>query len=165
MTGSDVVSLYAALEVRRIQVWIDGGWCVDALLGRQTRPHSDLDIALEATDAPAVIRFLEGEGYRKTVDADNSDWNFVAQGGLGQTIDAHIFVHDLDSNGVLGPPELGYRYPVGSLQGWGKIEGHTVRCIAPEYIVRFKSSYAPRGIDAADVAAICARYGLPNPLD
>ena len=29
-----------------IEVWIDGGWGVDALLGECTRPHQDLDIII-----------------------------------------------------------------------------------------------------------------------
>lgn len=30
-----------------MRVWLDGGWGVDALLGRQTRPHDDMDIVIE----------------------------------------------------------------------------------------------------------------------
>jgi lincosamide nucleotidyltransferase A/C/D/E len=165
MTGFDVASLYASLEARGVRIWIDGGWCVDALLGRQTRVHSDLDIAVETADVSALVRFLQEKGYRKTIDANNSDWNFVAVDQHGRRIDAHVFVLDQDGSGVLGPPTLGYKYPVGSLDGWGLIEGQAVRCIAPESIVQFKSSYAPRDIDAADLAAICTKYALPNPLD
>ena len=39
--------LYIALENRKIKIWVDGGWCVDAHLGQQTRPHEDLDIAIQ----------------------------------------------------------------------------------------------------------------------
>jgi lincosamide nucleotidyltransferase A/C/D/E len=27
-----------------VDVWIAGGWGVDALIGQQTRPHNDFDI-------------------------------------------------------------------------------------------------------------------------
>jgi hypothetical protein len=39
-----------------------------------------------------------------------------------------------------------------------------VQCIAPEYIVQFKTSFEPRPIDAMDVVAICNKFGIPNPL-
>ena len=31
------------------RVWIAGGWGVDALVGRQTRIHSDLELAVDVT--------------------------------------------------------------------------------------------------------------------
>ena len=46
MTSDKVLDLYNWLNENNIAVWIDGGWCVDALLGRQTREHADLDIAV-----------------------------------------------------------------------------------------------------------------------
>lgn len=45
MESNDVVKLYKLFEENGIEVWIDGGWGIDALLGEQTRPHQDLDIA------------------------------------------------------------------------------------------------------------------------
>ena len=35
-TAADVVALYTELESLGIKIWIDGGWGVDALLGKQT---------------------------------------------------------------------------------------------------------------------------------
>lgn len=37
MNSADVVDLYAHLTDLGIEVWLDGGWGVDALLGEQTR--------------------------------------------------------------------------------------------------------------------------------
>jgi lincosamide nucleotidyltransferase A/C/D/E len=34
MTGEDVLNLYNWLKENGITIWIDGGWCVDALLGK-----------------------------------------------------------------------------------------------------------------------------------
>ena len=36
------------LQSAGVRVWLDGGWSVDALLGEQTRPHADLDLAVPA---------------------------------------------------------------------------------------------------------------------
>ncbi|MBE1497367.1 lincosamide nucleotidyltransferase A/C/D/E [Amycolatopsis lexingtonensis] len=49
-------------------VWLAGGWGIDALLGRQTREHGDLDLLHRAKQEPAVLRALEALGYRETLD-------------------------------------------------------------------------------------------------
>jgi hypothetical protein len=38
----DLLHLFL-LEKAGIEVWLDGGWAVDALLGMQTRPHKEPD--------------------------------------------------------------------------------------------------------------------------
>ena len=59
MTASDVVAIYDACEATGIHIWIDGGWSVDALLGKETRPHADLDIAIETGNVPALRKRLQ----------------------------------------------------------------------------------------------------------
>lgn len=39
MTEEEVIELYDALCANEVAIWIDGGWCVDALLGVQTSDH------------------------------------------------------------------------------------------------------------------------------
>jgi lincosamide nucleotidyltransferase A/C/D/E len=46
MTAEDVLELVILFEQNGIEVILDGGWAVDALLGVQTRPHEDLDVAM-----------------------------------------------------------------------------------------------------------------------
>ena len=46
MTSADAVDLLQLLENAGIELWLDGGWAVDAALGGQTRAHKDLDIIL-----------------------------------------------------------------------------------------------------------------------
>jgi lincosamide nucleotidyltransferase A/C/D/E len=48
-----------------INIWIDGGWGVDALLGAQTRPHKDLDIAIEERDVAGLSAALEARAIVK----------------------------------------------------------------------------------------------------
>lgn len=36
MKAEDVISIYNLLQENAIEVWIDGGWGVDALLGART---------------------------------------------------------------------------------------------------------------------------------
>jgi Aminoglycoside-2''-adenylyltransferase len=44
ITAYDVLDLVQLFDRHQIDLHIDGGWGVDALLGRQTRTHADLDI-------------------------------------------------------------------------------------------------------------------------
>ena len=55
MDASTVRRLVAQLEQAGIQVWLDGGWGIDALLGRDTRPHHDLDIVVRVSDVPKAL--------------------------------------------------------------------------------------------------------------
>jgi lincosamide nucleotidyltransferase A/C/D/E len=77
MTADDVVALYARLTQAGVRVWVDGGWGVDALLGRQTRPHADLDVAVEFKHVPAVRTILVSEGFTDVATEDATRWNFV----------------------------------------------------------------------------------------
>lgn len=40
--------------------WLAGGWAIDLFLGRQTRPHSDVDLAVLRADQERVVEFLDG---------------------------------------------------------------------------------------------------------
>jgi lincosamide nucleotidyltransferase A/C/D/E len=123
MIAPDVVEIYTELERLGVCIWIDGGWAVDALLGRETRPHADLDIAIEERHVNALQTFLEGRGYREVSRSDSSAWNFVFSDADGRTIDVHAFVFGVEGNGVFGPAELGQMYPKGALDEAG-VEYH-----------------------------------------
>ncbi len=53
MSAADVLTVCATVASTTTQWWITGGWGVDALLGRQTRRHRDLDLLVG--DDPAVV--------------------------------------------------------------------------------------------------------------
>jgi lincosamide nucleotidyltransferase A/C/D/E len=44
------MDVYGTFERSGIRIWIDGGWGVDALLGKQSRAHKDLDITIQQQD-------------------------------------------------------------------------------------------------------------------
>jgi lincosamide nucleotidyltransferase A/C/D/E len=59
MPAAKVIDLVQLLNQNRIEVIIDGGWGVDALLGEQTRPHEDLDLAVFHEDVPKIRSLFE----------------------------------------------------------------------------------------------------------
>ena len=54
MTEQDVLRFLDLCEEVGLDIIVDGGWGVDALLERQTRRHRDLDIALPMEDVPRI---------------------------------------------------------------------------------------------------------------
>jgi hypothetical protein len=45
MNPAQVLQVLDRLDANGVTGWLDGGWGVDAVLGEQTRPHEDLDLA------------------------------------------------------------------------------------------------------------------------
>lgn len=157
-SSEDVIDLYSKSENLGIKFWIDGGWAVDALLGTQTRPHTDLDVAIEQKDAQRFREFLEQQGY-KEVRRDNQ-WNYVLGDEKGREVDIHVFIFDGQGNVVDG-----IKYPAASLAGSGIINGHTVRCISAEYLVKFLAPWLSKHPDKYPTAikSLCDKFGIAYP--
>ena len=64
LSASHLLDVLRVLDAAGIAVSIEGGWGVDALLGRQTRDHADVDLALERNDCEAAASALAARGYR-----------------------------------------------------------------------------------------------------
>ena len=54
--------------------WVAGGWAVDLFLGRRTRPHKDIEIALYRHDQSALQEHLAGWSLRKVEDHRRVPW-------------------------------------------------------------------------------------------
>lgn len=63
MKQEDILQLLHFFQQVGIEIVVDGGWGVDALLGIQTREHEDLDIAVARKDAANLRQVLEAQGY------------------------------------------------------------------------------------------------------
>ncbi len=160
MTAADVVGFVELLEQHGIPVCIDGGWGVDALLGRQTRPHNDLDIAVEHRDVPRIRSLLQARGYQDVPRDDTRDCNFVMGDVQGRLIDFHSYTFDSYGKLVFGVP-----YPLDSLTGQGSIAGHPVCCITPGWMVQFHTGYPLDENDYQDVKLLCRQFDIPLPPD
>ena len=72
MTRQHVVRIYQLLATHGIKIWVDGGFCVEALVGRATRKHGDLDIAVERADAERLCAVLADDGFVLLPRGDSS---------------------------------------------------------------------------------------------
>ncbi len=163
MDIEEVCRLGAILDLQGIDFWIDGGWGVDAPLGHQTRPHSDLDLAVYLLDFEKLNEVLEREGYARVADPEARYWNPVYQNLAGKSVDLHGFVLDSEGKGVLGDPADEAFYPAGALDGVGQIGNIQVRCIAAPIVLMFRNGFEPRAVDRHDVAVLCDTFDLPRP--
>jgi lincosamide nucleotidyltransferase A/C/D/E len=160
MTAGDLLELLQLFEQNQIELIIDGGWAVDALLGKQTRPHEDLDVAMPHRFVPLARALLEAMGYTDVPRTDTRDCNFVLGDERGHMVDFHTYTFDEQGKLVFGLP-----YPPDSLTGHGSILGHPVRCISPEWLIKFHTGYAFDEIDYRDVKALCQRFHLEMPVE
>jgi lincosamide nucleotidyltransferase A/C/D/E len=160
MTADDVIEFVTLLNDHGIDVCIDGGWGVDALLGKQTRPHADLDIAVQHRDVPQIRALLEARNYVDVPRDDTRDCNFVLGDESGHLIDFHSYTFDAAENLIFG-----VEYPYDSLKGSGAIGGLSVRCITPEWMVKFHSGYKLDENDYHDVMLLCQHFGIELPAE
>lgn len=158
MQAAEVLELLAHWEDASIDVVIDGGWGVDALLGCQTRIHADLDIALDERHLARFRGVMVDRGYQDVSTVDASAANFVMQDSGGRRVDLHVYSFD-DGQEV----SRGVAYPREALSGRGSIRGRDVRCISPQAAVLFRTRYVPAAKDVADVQALCAAFAIPVP--
>jgi len=158
MTAGDAVDIIKLLEQNGIEVHVDGGWGVDALLGEQTRKHEDLDIALPHKYVLKLRELLEACGYKDIPRPDTSEWNFVLGDDKGHLVDIHTYTFDENGKNIFG-----VAYEPRHLTGAGTINDYTVKCIPPDVAVEFRMSYELDDDGRRDVKALCERFGIKEP--
>ena len=158
MTAKGAVEIIKLLEGSGIEVYVDGGWGVDALLGEQTRRHEDLDIALPHRYVPLLRELLEARGYADMPRGDTRDCNFVLGDGNGHLVDVHSYTFD-----EAGMNIFGVTYERHHLTGAGVIGSYQVKCIPPKVMVEFHTGYEVDADDYHDVKALCERFDIPIP--
>ncbi len=158
MDARTAAGLVRFLEHAGIEVYVDGGWAVDALLGRQTRVHDDLDIALPHQYVPRLRALLAARGFRDHPRDDTWECNFVLADDHGCRLDVHSYTLDDAGNNIYG-----VEYIREHLAGLGSINGYPVRCISPEWLVKFHTGYELDENDYHDVRLLCERFGIELP--
>lgn len=163
MESHRVIEIYQALESRGVLIHIDGGWGVDALLEKETRKHSDLDIVVEQDQLDAALKLLKQSGYTEYFVKDSTPWNFVYS-REEERIDFHVVRFDSNGKGIYGPVERGVFYPAYAFGSRGTINGHVVRCISPRYQLESHSGYVLRKKDLQDIDLLSKKIKLEYPF-
>jgi lincosamide nucleotidyltransferase A/C/D/E len=152
MRADEVHTVLDALNRAGCPAWIGGGWGVDALVGHQTRPHRDLDVAVAADREVAALDALSELGY-----VIETDWRPVRVEVVAITrgrVDLHPVAFDEAGDGHQAGLDGGsFFYPKACFTTGG-IAGRQVKCLSVEQQLRFHSGYKLRGIDRADLALL-----------
>jgi lincosamide nucleotidyltransferase A/C/D/E len=139
MAFEQLLTVLGAVRTVGCRFWLEGGWGVDALVGRQTRPHRDVDIDIDGVFESEVLAALNGLGY--TIE---TDWRpnrvELAASGRGW-VDVHPLVVD----------ELGNARQAALGGGWhefprwfftvGRLGDVPVRCFTVEAQRLFHTGY------------------------
>ena len=158
MDASTAADLIRFLEQHLLEVYVDGGWAVDGLLGEQTRAHDDLDIAMPHAQVPELRALLGTRGFEEQFRKDSWECNFVLADEYDSRVDVHSYTLDEAGANIFGVP-----YRSEHLTGRGSIDGYPVRCITPEWLVMFHTGYEPDDNDRHDVRLLCQRFGIELP--
>ena len=161
VTAGDVRELLDRLDAAGIEWWIDGGWGIDALLGEETRPHDDLDLAVARADLERIQAAFPD--FRHVPD----EWwpaRYVLRDERGRQVDLHPLEFDERGDGWQEQPDgTRARWPREGLAGRGTIGGRDVRCLTPELQVRFHDYPDPDDVDWDDMRVLRERFGLAPP--
>ncbi len=158
MLLTDVLAVTGALGDAGVRFWLGGGWGVDALVGRQTRPHRDLDLAVDATDLDQAVALLDGLGYQPETDWLPVRLELAAPGE--RWVDLHPVVFDVRGEGrQAGLDGTTFAYPAADLVT-GRLDGHPLPCLSAGRQRVFHTGYLPRPQDLHDLALL-AGLGAP----
>lgn len=147
-----VLEVLDALRGAGCRAWLGGGWGVDALVGRQTREHRDVDLALDAGHEGSALTALGGLGYVVETDWRPVRVELAAPGR--RWVDVHPVRFDTTGHGVqAGPDGTAFAYPRGCLTT-GVLDGVAVPCLSAAQQVAFHTGYPPREVDLADLALL-----------
>ncbi len=183
MTAEDIVDLYLALLAQGVRIWVDGGWGIDALLGRQTRPHKDFDAIAAFEDLPALTRVLSERGFALKLIWEENRWApcpespplvgrerpaseaataFVLEDGSGRELDFHLV--RLDEHGCWTPAwDTDLAFPPEAFAGVGTVGGTRVRCLSAEMQMRTHTGYTLKESDVHDLRLLHDQFGVDYP--
>lgn len=149
-----IADVGAVLDGAGVDHWLFGGWGVDFWVGRVTRPHHDIDLAVRRDARPALHTALVENGWRHTPFEDEVVGTRYLR--MGVLLELTFVV--IDGRRVLIPFEPAAA--VWSEQPFGDtrraLDGVVARVPALEVMLRDKSR--PREDDEEDAAKDRADY-------
>ena len=152
VTKEDLLNIIDLLESTKITYWIDGGWGVDLLFGKQTRNHRDIDINFDAKFTDELIEFLLNKGYK--ID---TDWLPVRMELYSEEygyLDIHPFILNEDGTSKQADLEGGWYEFEKDYFGSVSFENRIIPCISLKGQFIFHSGDELREKDIHDIAIL-----------
>ena len=163
MDATRLLDVLAHLQTCDIPVWLDGGWAIDALLGKQTRPHDDLDVVARLDDSARIEQALGERGYVLAGGGPPSSFELVD--GEGHQVDVHPVSFTPAGDGIYRMDNgEDWTYPAAGFRGSGRVRGRGVPCLMPDVVmVNHTTGYVLDEAHQRDVLALGEHYGIPVP--
>lgn len=151
-TKKDLLKILQILKDSNIKFWLDGGWGVDVLAGKQSRSHRDIDIDFDAQHTEELLSILKEHGY-----VIETDWAPVRIELYSETygyIDIHPFILQEDGSAKQADLEGGWYEFSSDFFGTAVFEERKIPCISAKGQKVFHTDYPLRDIDKHDVKII-----------
>jgi lincosamide nucleotidyltransferase A/C/D/E len=157
MPLAEVLRVLDAVRSTGCRFWLEGGWGVDALVGRETRPHRDVDVDFDADYEHAVLEVLTGLGYSIETDWRPNRVELSAPGS--RWVDLHPLVIDANGDARQAGLDGGWHEFPRSWFTSGSLGGVTVPCVSVEAQRHFRTGYELRTVDLLDLAQLDRLFG------
>lgn len=149
MESTQVVDLFRVFAAAELRVWLAGGWAVDAVVGRQTRAHGDMDLAVDMRDLPTLLELLGERSFVVTTDWAPSRLELTAPDG--RAVDVHPVTFAEDGSGrQAGLDGDSFHYASDGFS-LGTIDGSVIPCLSVDQQLRFREGYELRAADIHDL--------------
>lgn len=151
-TKVDLMTIINLLENANIKYWIDGGWGVDILAGKQTRNHRDIDVNFDAQHTEKLLNLLFEYGYK--IDTDWKPVRIELYSEKYGYLDIHPFILNEDGTSKQADLEGGFYEFEKDFFSNAIFEGKTIPCISLKGQKIFHSGYELRDKDKQDIAVL-----------
>ncbi|MGJ6981626.1 nucleotidyltransferase domain-containing protein [Aestuariimicrobium soli] len=147
-SADEVVALVDRLESEGITYQVNGGWGVDALVGEQTREHSDVDVFVDGEAFESVSDWLLARGYTEEQDfLPVAVWYVQATDERINRVDLHPMVLDDDGNGYQSGEKEQYFHHPADARTTGTIAGRSVVVGNRDHLISLHQGYLPQASD------------------
>lgn len=151
-TKEDLMTILKILNDSNIKYWLDGGWGVDVLAGKQSRNHRDIDINFDAQYTQEILSLLKDHGYEI-----ETDWAPVRMELYSEKygyIDIHPFILGEDGTAKQADLEGGWYEFSADYFGTAAFDGIKIPCISARGQKVFHTGYELRDVDRHDLKII-----------
>jgi lincosamide nucleotidyltransferase A/C/D/E len=165
-----VIHVMDVLEAKGVPSWLAGGWGVDALLGRQTRQHKDLDVVIGGFERnePKARQVLQSLGFHHVKRDTAGVWmpsrsNFEDDAGCCvELLDIDweylrgVLAFDPERRSKSTPSSEGLAEEVFTV---GTMNGRDVPCLTAAAQLLFHTGFPLEPAGQADVSLLLSELG------
>lgn len=170
MRPEDVLAVVDAIDAAAVPYCLAGGWGVDALAGRQSRSHDDLDVVIDNydEDVQRAIDALAPLGFRLVASHERRAWmpkNTVLEDDTGRRVDLDSLNWDLLARefGAPGADATARKTFEHRVFGEGAVEGRRVPCLSADVQLLYHTHFELTPHHQQDVVLLRDELGASVP--